>query len=377
MKAAAAAWVEQGGHGRRGDGGVVRCDDRRLSEGRGWRSAANSYGPGTSGRRRPAPTGAAPTVPGRGGRASPLLHPIPERPTRPSSPQSLGPRPPVSGQRCLPPTVEMAKSVLLLRREVPGRRIQRVLDPHRPTPQSPKWRARPARRCVTPPSQAPAPPRFGGHVEAWIEDLCRSPGPSSLTMSPPADRSSSADETYSGDAHRHVGHGQWRRRPPVFSAPPGRRARPMGRSPHSSWLASSTNAAGQISFDWSIATPGSPTTFSAAGIRLQGDAPGTAPPTYAPPAGSGGQVMLVSGASEVLGSGFSGQVVPAPEETGTLSIHKTVPDAAYFGPGGAVFNILNGTGSVVDTLTTGPTGSTPLSAPLPAEDSTGTVLHGH
>lgn len=132
------------------------------------------------------------------------------------------------------------------------------------------------------------------------------------------------------------------------------------------WLAGTTNDAGQISFQWNVG--GVPPTFggafSAQGIDVVGGAVGTAPPAYAPPAGSGGQLMVVSGASETLGTSFGGIAEQAPNEFGTVSIVKAVPDTAYYGPAGAQFEIEDGYGTVFDTLTTGSNGQTPVSVPL-------------
>jgi len=132
------------------------------------------------------------------------------------------------------------------------------------------------------------------------------------------------------------------------------------------WLAGTTNAAGQISFQWNISGIPPEGQFSAEGISVAGNAVGSAPPAYAPPAGSGGQLMMVSGASEVLGTGFSGDVQQNQVETGTISIQKSVPDGAYYGPAGAQFEIENGSGEVLDTLTTDTSGSTTFSTPLTA-----------
>jgi Prealbumin-like fold domain len=138
------------------------------------------------------------------------------------------------------------------------------------------------------------------------------------------------------------------------------------------WLTGSTNAEGQISFQWNIS--GVPSAFggafSAQGIDVVGDAVGTAPPAYAALPGTGGQLMLVSGASEVLGTSFGGIATEVPtSEQGTVSIQKTVPDASYFGPAGAQFEIEDGNGNVFDTLTTRTNGSTPVSVPLDVSPS--------
>ncbi len=132
------------------------------------------------------------------------------------------------------------------------------------------------------------------------------------------------------------------------------------------WLAGSTNDAGQISFEWNIG--GVPSAFggafSAQGIDVVGNAVGTAPPAYAAPPASGGQLMMVSGASEILGTSFGGIAAATEAQTGTISIQKTVPDGAYYGPAGAQFEIEDGDGNVYDTLTTGSNGQTPMSIPL-------------
>jgi hypothetical protein len=145
------------------------------------------------------------------------------------------------------------------------------------------------------------------------------------------------------------------------------------------WLAGTTNAAGQISFEWNIS--GVPAAFggafSAQNITVVGGAVGTAPPAYGPPAGSGGQLMMVSGASETLGTSFGGLVVQSPTiAQGTISIQKVVPDPAYYGPAGAQFEIENTTGDLLDTLTTDGSGTAGPSVDLPAA-TTGTQYRIH
>jgi hypothetical protein len=144
------------------------------------------------------------------------------------------------------------------------------------------------------------------------------------------------------------------------------------------WLAGTTNAAGQLSFQWNIdgVPPVFTGAFSAQGIDVVGGAVGTAPPTYAAPAGSGGQLMMVSGASEVLGTSFGGVAQVPPPQTGTLEIEKSVPDAAYYGPAGAAFEIEDATGHVLQTLTTDAGGTAGPSGPLPATPS-GTSYRVH
>jgi len=144
------------------------------------------------------------------------------------------------------------------------------------------------------------------------------------------------------------------------------------------WLAGTTNAAGQLSFQWNISGVPSVFTgaFSAQGIAVIGGAVGTAPPAYAPPAASGGQLMMVSGASETLVTSFGGVAQAPPPQDGTLDIEKSVPDAAYYGPAGAQFEIEDMTGNVLQTLTTNATGSAGPSDPLPASPS-GTPYRVH
>ncbi|MGH9086733.1 MAG: MSCRAMM family protein, partial [Acidimicrobiales bacterium] len=100
-----------------------------------------------------------------------------------------------------------------------------------------------------------------------------------------------------------------------------------------------------------------------------GGTPASAPPTYGAPSGSGGQLMLVSGGSAGPTLSFSGEAQQAPQPIGTISISKSVPDGAYYGPGGAVFQVENGAGQVLDTLTTNAQGSTPYSSALPASSA--------
>ena len=104
---------------------------------------------------------------------------------------------------------------------------------------------------------------------------------------------------------------------------------------------------------------------------MAGGAVGSSPPTYAAPTGSGGQLMMVSGASETLSTSFGGvAAAPAPTpQTGTIVIEKSVPDPAYYGPAGAQFEIEDGFGNVLQTLTTDATGTAGPSAPLTASAS--------
>ncbi len=139
------------------------------------------------------------------------------------------------------------------------------------------------------------------------------------------------------------------------------------------WLAGTTNAAGQLSFQWNIdgVPPAFTGAFSAQDISVAGGAVGSSPPTYAAPTGSGGQLMMVSGASETLSTSFGGvAAAPAPTpQTGTIVIEKSVPDPAYYGPAGAEFEIEDGFGNVLQTLTTDATGTAGPSAPLTASAS--------
>lgn len=221
---------------------------------------------------------------------------------------------------------------------------------------------------VTPPaSQAPA--ALVAQIEAWMVTFA-GPWTITLTMTPPSGATFLPYTNYSGTitVTSATGNGVegLQLSAPAVGGPQ------EGEITNFVWLATSTDAAGQIGFGWNIGAPAAPdAAFSAAGITVLGGAPGVAPPTYAAPAGSGGQTMLVSGASETLATGFSGTVATPPAQTGTLSIHKAVADPAYYGPGGAVFQVLDSSGAVVDTLTTGPTGATPASAPLSAS-GTGT-----
>ena len=116
--------------------------------------------------------------------------------------------------------------------------------------------------------------------------------------------------------------------------------------------------------------------FSAQGIGVVGGAVGTAPPAYAAPPGSGGQLMMVSG-GRALFTSFGGVAqAPAPL-TGTLEIEKSVPDPAYYGPAGAQIRD-RGSHSrrSSQTLTTNATGDAGPSVPLLATTS-GTQYRVH
>ena len=167
-----------------------------------------------------------------------------------------------------------------------------------------------------------------------------------------------------GDDHRHsatgAGVGGLQFTPPPTGGPSA------NQISNFEWLATTTNVAGQLSFVWNIDAVPPGGVFSAQDVDVVGDAPGTAPPTYGAPAGTGGQLMLVSGASEVLGTGFGGLAAAPTVPTGTISITKAVNDPAYYGAGGAVFQIRDGFGDVLDTLVTDDNGHAGPSIPLTA-----------
>jgi hypothetical protein len=141
------------------------------------------------------------------------------------------------------------------------------------------------------------------------------------------------------------------------------------------WSAPTTNAAGQISFTWNLS--GVPAVFtgvfSAQTMRVVSPAPGgagSAPPAYAAPGGSNGQTMVVSGVSEPLVTSFGG-IAGTAEATlfGAIKVRKGVNDGAYYGPGGAVFQIYSTFTVLMDTITTNGTGIAQTPANLPAATS--------
>lgn len=227
---------------------------------------------------------------------------------------------------------------------------------------------------VTPPDEQ-APTTLVRLIESYMA-LYAGPWSMQLTMTPPSGTTFVAGSNYDGTVTvtSATGHGV----PGLALVAPPTGGPTDNQISNFVWLASTTNSDGQISFQWNIS--GVPAVFagifSAQGIAITGGGVGSAPPTYAAPAGSGGQTMIVSGASAVPSVEFGGVVEQPPTEgLGTLSVEKTVPDPAYYGPGGAVFEVATTTGSEVGTLTTGPTGSTPFSTPLTASPSgTGYVV---
>ena len=82
--------------------------------------------------------------------------------------------------------------------------------------------------------------------------------------------------------------------------------------------------------------------------------------------------MVVSGASEGLGTSFGGVAKKAATigADGGIVIHKAVNDGPYYGPGGAVFEVFNSSDVLVDTVTTNTIGIARTTLNLPT-DATG------
>jgi len=209
---------------------------------------------------------------------------------------------------------------------------------------------------VTPPaSQGPA--ALVSSINSWINTYA-GPWTISLDMNPPSGSTFGINTNYNGTITVTSATGNGVSGLQLTSPPIGGPA--ANQVSNFVWLAPTTNSAGQISFTWNI--NGVPPTFggvfSAQNINVVGGAVGTAPPTYGAPGGSGGQVMLVSGSSEGLGISFGGVASGSQtQEFGNIAIQKSVPDGAYYGPGGAVFQIKDGFGNVLDTLTTDSNGN--------------------
>ncbi len=220
---------------------------------------------------------------------------------------------------------------------------------------------------TTPPGSR-APAALVAAVTAWITTYA-GPWTVSLTMTPSSGSAFTTNRNYSGTvivrSATGAGVSGLQITPPPTGGPGANQISNFG------WLAGTTNAAGQLSFVWNISGVPPGGLFSAQGMNVVGDAPGTAPPAYGAPGGSGGQLMMVSGASEVLGTGFGGVTSSATVLTGTISIAKAVNDPAYYGPGGAVFQIRDGFGNVLDTLVTNGAGNAGPSVTLTAT-TTGT-----
>lgn len=214
----------------------------------------------------------------------------------------------------------------------------------------------------TPPSSR-GPAWLVSDLEAWMTTYA-APWTVTLTMSPPSGSVFTTHTNYSGTitVRSATGAGIGG----LHLIAPATGGAPAGQVSNFVWLQPSTNSAGSIGFQWNINGVPAGGTFLAGGIRIVDGVPATQPPTFAAPAGSNGQRMLVSGASTGPTLQFSGTARQAPQPMGTISIAKAVPDGAYFGPGGAVFQIRNGAGQIVDNLVTNAQGRTPYSIPLPA-----------
>ena len=216
---------------------------------------------------------------------------------------------------------------------------------------------------TTPPtSQAPA--LLVAAIETWIATYA-GPWTVSLAMTPPPGSTFRPYTTYTGTITVKSASGAGV--PGVqFSTPPVG-GPPADQVSNWVWLGTATDAAGQLGFRWNIdGVPAGSGNFSAPTALIDG-APAAAPPTYAAPTGSNGQRMIVSGAGENLSIGVYGSVAAPPAQAGSIIVDKSVADAAYYGPGGAVFEILSPAGAVAATLTTGSTGWTPPSTPLPTD----------
>ncbi|HEX3946961.1 MAG TPA: hypothetical protein VHW47_04615, partial [Acidimicrobiales bacterium] len=173
---------------------------------------------------------------------------------------------------------------------------------------------------TTPPGSR-APAALVAQIVAWMTTYA-GPWTISLTMTPPSGSTFDVGRNYSGTvtvkSATGAGVGGLQLTPPPTGGPTANQVSNFV------WLAGTTNAAGQLSFVWNIG--GVPAAFgglfSAQNINVVGDAVGTAPPAYGAPGGSGGQMMMVSGASEGLGTGFGGLARATVALTGTISIVK-------------------------------------------------------
>src|SRR5487761_1271115 len=225
---------------------------------------------------------------------------------------------------------------------------------------------------VTPPSSA-APSALVADIEQWIVSYA-GPWHITLTMTPPSGAPFDATTNYYGTITLTSATGAGVPGIQFIAPPVGGPA--SGQISNFVWLDGFTNATGQMGFAWNIGAPGSGAGQFSATIGVIGGAAGAAPPTYAAAPGSGGQEMLVAGSTETLSTGVDGTVDGPVAAAGTISIEKSVPDPAYYGPGGAVFQVIAATGSVEDTLTTAATGATGVSIGLTAS-GTGTPYRIH
>ena len=124
-----------------------------------------------------------------------------------------------------------------------------------------------------------------------------------------------------------------------------------------------TDAIGNLGFTFNVASPGG---FSAL-IAIQGGAPAAVPASYGGPGGSGYQDLIMAGATTLF-NGFNGTavIVNAPA---TVTIQKSSTDPNYLGNslGGAVFQVLDSTTTVIAQATTNAAGTAgPMQVPAPA-----------
>ncbi|HVX23341.1 MAG TPA: SpaA isopeptide-forming pilin-related protein [Acidimicrobiales bacterium] len=210
---------------------------------------------------------------------------------------------------------------------------------------------------LTPPVSQ-GPPALVAEIEAWMVTYA-GPWTISLQMTPASGGTFDTNTNYDGTITVLSANGDGVGGLSLTAPPVGG----PGEITNFVWTnGTTTNAAGQIFYEWNVSNPGP---FSAPSINVIGDAVGTTPPTYGAPAGSGGQNMMISGASEGLGTGFSGSAINV-VEYGTISVQKSGDDTAYYSIAGAQFQIKDGFGNVLDTLTTDASGNTPPSTQLEA-----------
>ncbi|MGH9109522.1 MAG: MSCRAMM family protein, partial [Acidimicrobiales bacterium] len=211
----------------------------------------------------------------------------------------------------------------------------------------------------TTPGVSQAPAWLSLDIDQWAITFA-GPWTISLSMNPASGSTFDTGNNYSGTVTVRSATGAGVGGLQLTAPPTGGAA--SGQISNFVWQQPTTDSAGTIPFQWNIGSIPPGGAFSAGGIGVVGGSPGISPPTYGTP---GGQMMMVSGAVTGLQTGFAGTVQVKPQPIGTISIKKVVPDPSYYNAGGAVFQIRNGAGTVLDTLTTDASGTTRRSAPIP------------
>jgi hypothetical protein len=187
-----------------------------------------------------------------------------------------------------------------------------------------------------------APAALVAIIEA---NMAAYPGPWAITLAPPSGGTYNSGASYNGDVTVTSANGTGVPGLAITAPPIGG----AGEWTTFAWVpnvaTNVTDAAGHLPFSFSQSTAGA---FSEA-FSIVGGAPGSAPIEYAPPAGSGAQTLLAAVAPASASSSLIGTMT----SSALLKIVKSTNDPSYVpAPAGVVFNVLNASATVVDTLTT-------------------------